>query len=89
MQTTATAANHGTGGNVVAFVFGAIFNLVANGGENILTYTIKVLIYVLIYFSLKLITDIHVKRYFDDLSDRRRRKSKRILRRKRDHDAEG
>jgi hypothetical protein len=88
MQTSAMTTTNGTGGNIFAFVTGAIFNLVANGNEGILTYTIKVLIYVLLYFSIKVATDIHIKKYFDDQVHRRIKRSKKILRRNRERDAE-
>jgi hypothetical protein len=85
MQTTATTTTSGNGGNVFAFLFGAIFNLVANNGsESFLGYTIKVVVYVCIYFLAKILADIFYKNHFEKKSDPFSDKSKKQLKKKRD-----
>jgi hypothetical protein len=85
MQTTTMSTSHGSG-NIVPFLFGAIFNLVANNGnESFLGYTLKVVVYVAIYFSAKILADIYYKKYFEKKETRLSDKAKKQLKKKRDH----
>jgi hypothetical protein len=83
MQTT-TATGHGSG-NIIAFLFGAIFNLVANNGnESFLAYMIKVAGYVCLYFLAKILADIFIKNHFDKRKNLFSSKSKRKIRKRHD-----
>ena len=69
MQTTTASPVFG----IIPLVFGAIFNLVANNGnESLAAYTIKVIVYVSFYFIIKVLADYAINEFFTKKKDKSR-----------------
>lgn len=75
MNTTTTTTSHGSG-NVIAFLFGAIFNILANVEYGSLTdYAVKAMVGGFIWLLFKILGDAINKHFFKEKKDKTRKKA--------------